>query len=77
MVFPISSQASMSSFSVREDIHDIIAALKKLRSDPEDAEGTNPLIECKGPESTGALLERSGRDHQQHLVLFTMMDDES
>jgi len=63
---------------VREDITDIIAALKKLQIKmPEDSEGTNLLIECKGPGViTGANLERDQVEiTNKDLVLFTMMDD--
>lgn len=63
---------------VREDITDIIAALKKLQIRmPEDSEGTNLLIECKGPGViTGANLERDQVEiTNKDLVLFTMMDD--
>jgi len=63
---------------VREDIADIIAALKKLQIRmPEDSEGTNLLIECKGPGIvTGANFERDQVEiTNKDLVLFTMMDD--
>jgi DNA-directed RNA polymerase subunit alpha len=63
---------------VREDITDIIAALKKLQIRmPEDSEGTNLLIECKGPGViTGANFERDQVEiTNKDLVLFTMMDD--
>ena len=63
---------------VREDINDIIAAIKKLQiSMPEDSEGTVFTITCKGP---GAI---TGADFEKNLVsvtnkdlrIFTMMDD--
>lgn len=63
---------------VREDISDIIAALKKLQIQmPEDTEGTNLLIECKGPGVlTGASFERDQVEViNKDLVIFTMMDD--
>ncbi|OQA39022.1 MAG: DNA-directed RNA polymerase subunit alpha [Spirochaetes bacterium ADurb.Bin315] len=63
---------------VREDISDIIAALKKLQIQmPEDTEGTNLLIECKGPGVlTGASFERDQVEIiNKDLVIFTMMDD--
>jgi DNA-directed RNA polymerase subunit alpha len=63
---------------VREDIADIIAALKKLQiSMPEDCEGVNLLIECKGPGViTGQNFERDQVEiTNKDLVLFTMMDD--
>jgi DNA-directed RNA polymerase subunit alpha len=63
---------------VREDIADIIATLKKLQIRmPEDSEGTNLLIECKGPGVvTGANFERDQVEiTNKDLVLFTMMDD--
>lgn len=63
---------------VREDIADIIASLKKLQIRmPEDSEGTNLLIECKGPGIvTGANFERDQVEiTNKDLVLFTMMDD--
>ncbi|NLA96640.1 MAG: DNA-directed RNA polymerase subunit alpha [Spirochaetales bacterium] len=63
---------------VREDIADIIAALKKLQIRmPEDSEGTNLLIECKGPGIvSGANFERDQVEiTNKDLVLFTMMDD--
>lgn len=46
---------------VREDIADIIAALKKLEiSMPEDSEGTTLTITCQGPGIvTGKTLERT------------------
>jgi DNA-directed RNA polymerase subunit alpha len=63
---------------VREDISDIIAAVKKLQIRmPEDSEGTNLLIECKGPGVvTGANFERDQVEiTNKDLVIFTMMDD--
>ncbi len=63
---------------VREDIADIIAALKKLQVKmPDDSEGTNLLIECKGPGVvTGANFERDQVEiTNKDLVIFTMMDD--
>lgn len=63
---------------VREDIADIIASLKKLQiSMPEDCEGVNLLIECKGPGViTGQNFERDQVEiTNKDLVLFTMMDD--
>ncbi|MGD1818606.1 MAG: DNA-directed RNA polymerase subunit alpha [Pleomorphochaeta sp.] len=63
---------------VREDIADIIAAIKKLEiSMPEDCEGVNLLIECKGPGVvTGQNFERDQVEIiNKDLVLFTMMDD--
>ncbi len=63
---------------VREDIADIIAALKKLQIKmPDDSEGTNLLIECKGPGIvTGANFERDQVEiTNKDLIIFTMMDD--
>ncbi|MGD1821402.1 MAG: DNA-directed RNA polymerase subunit alpha [Pleomorphochaeta sp.] len=63
---------------VREDIADVISALKKLQiSMPEDCEGVNLLIECKGPGViTGQNFERDQVEiTNKDLVLFTMMDD--
>ncbi len=63
---------------VREDIADIIASLKKLQIRmPEDSEGCNLLIECKGPGVvTGADFERDQVEIiNKDMVLFTMMDD--
>jgi DNA-directed RNA polymerase subunit alpha len=63
---------------VREDIADIIAALKKLQiSMPEDCESVNLLIECKGPGViTGQNFERDQVEiTNKDLVVFTMMDD--
>ncbi len=63
---------------VREDIADIISSLKKLQiSMPEDCEGVNLLIECKGPGVvTGKNFERDQVEiTNKDLVLFTMMDD--
>ena len=63
---------------VREDISDIIAAIKKLQiSMPEDSEGTVITIPCKGP----GLI--TGKDFERDTVVvtnpdlpvFTMMDD--
>ncbi len=63
---------------VREDIADIIAALKKLQiSMPEDSEGVTLTIQCKGPGTvTAAVLERDQVTiTNADLELFTMMDD--
>lgn len=63
---------------VREDIADIIAALKKLEiSMPEDSEGTTLTISCQGPGIvTGKDLERDTVTIlNPDLELFTMMDD--
>lgn len=63
---------------VREDIADIIAALKKLQiSMPKDCESVNLLIECKGPGViTGQNFERDQVEiTNKDLVVFTMMDD--
>jgi len=63
---------------VREDISDIIAALKKLQIHmPEDSEGVNLLIPCKGPGViTGANFERDQVEiTNKDLAIFTMMDD--
>ena len=63
---------------VREDISDIIAAIKKLQiSMPEESEGTVLVIPCKGP---GVI---TGKDFERDMVkvtnpdlpIFTMMDD--
>ena len=62
---------------VKEDISDIIAAIKKLQiSMPEDSEGTVITIPCKGP---GVI---TGKDFERDQVvvtnpdlpIFTMMD---
>ncbi len=44
---------------------------------PDDSEGTNLLIECKGPGVvTGANFERDQVEiTNKDLVIFTMMDD--
>ncbi|MCH3917835.1 MAG: DNA-directed RNA polymerase subunit alpha [Spirochaetia bacterium] len=63
---------------VREDISEIIAALKKLQIHmPEDSEGVNLLIPCKGPGViTGANFERDQVEiTNKDLEIFTMMDD--
>ena len=63
---------------VREDIADIVAALKRLEiSMPEDSEGTTLTISCQGP---GIII---GKDLERDMVtimnpeleLFTMMED--
>ena len=63
---------------VKEDISDIIAAIKKLQiSMPEDSEGTVLTIPCKGP---GVI---TGKDFERDQVvvtnpdlpIFTMMED--
>ena len=63
---------------VKEDINDIIAAIKKLQiSMPDDSEGTVLTIPCKGP---GVI---TGKDFERDQVvvtnpdlpIFTMMDD--
>ena len=63
---------------VKEDISDIIAAIKKLQiSMPEDSEGTVITIPCKGP---GVI---TGKDFERDQVvvtnpdlpIFTMMED--
>ena len=63
---------------VREDINDIIAAIKKLQiSMPEDSEGTVLTISCKGPGViTGADFEKNQVTvTNKDLVIFTMMED--
>ena len=63
---------------VREDINDIIAAIKKLQiSMPEDSEGTVITIACKGPGViTGADFEKNQVTvTNKDLEIFTMMDD--
>ncbi len=63
---------------VREDINDIIAAIKKLQiSMPEDSEGTVLTITCKGPGViTGADFEKNQVTvTNKDLEIFTMMDD--
>jgi len=63
---------------VREDIADIIAALKQLQiAMPEDSEGTTLVIPCKGPGIvTGAALEKDTVTIiNKDIELFTMMDD--
>lgn len=63
---------------VREDIPDIIAAIKKLQiAIPEDSEGTLLTISCKGPgKITGASFERDNVSiTNKDLVIFTMMED--
>lgn len=63
---------------VREDINDIIAAIKKLQiSMPEDSEGTVLTITCKGPGViTGADFEKNQVTvTNKDLVIFTMMED--
>ena len=63
---------------VREDISDIIAAIKKLQiSMPEDSEGTVITIPCKGPGLvTGKDFERDTVVvTNPDLPIFTMMDD--
>lgn len=63
---------------VREDIPDIIAAIKKLQiAMPEDSEGTLLTISCKGPgKITGASFERDNVSiTNKDLVIFTMMED--
>ncbi len=63
---------------VREDISDIIAAVKKLQiSMPEECEGTILTIPCKGPGViTGADFERDQVTiTNPELPIFTMMDD--
>ncbi|MBO5770817.1 MAG: DNA-directed RNA polymerase subunit alpha, partial [Spirochaetales bacterium] len=63
---------------VREDISDIIAAIKKLQiSMPEECEGTVLTIPCKGPGVvTGADFERDQVTvTNKDLVIFTMMED--
>ncbi len=63
---------------VREDISDIIAALKKLQLRlPEETESTTLLIECKGPGIlTGASFERGQVEViNKDIEVLTMMDD--
>ncbi len=63
---------------VREDINDIIAAIKKLQiSMPEDCEETFITITCKGPGViTGADFEKNQVTvTNKDLEIFTMMDD--
>ncbi len=63
---------------VREDINDIIAAIKKLQiSMPEDSEGTVLTITCKGPGTiTGADFEKNEVTvTNRELEIFTMMED--
>ena len=63
---------------VREDIADIVAALKKLQiAMPEDCEGTTLTISCKGPGIiTGADFEKDQVTiTNKDLEIFTMMDD--
>lgn len=63
---------------VREDINDIIAAIKKLQiSMPEDSEGTVLTIACKGPGTiTGADFEKNQVTvTNKDLLIFTMMED--
>lgn len=63
---------------VREDIADIVAALKKLQiAMPEDCEGTTLTLTCKGPGIvTGADFERENVTiTNPELEIFTMMDD--
>ncbi len=63
---------------VREDISDIIAAIKKLQLRmPEDSEGTVITISCKGPGViTGKDFERNQVEvTNPDLPIFTMMDD--
>ena len=63
---------------VREDISDIIAAIKKLQiSMPEESEGTVITLSCKGPGViTGKDFERNQIEiTNPDLPIFTMMDD--
>ena len=63
---------------VKEDINDIIAAIKKLQiSMPDDSEGTVLTIPCKGPGVvTGKDFERDQVTvTNPDLPIFTMMDD--
>ncbi|HZJ88186.1 MAG TPA: DNA-directed RNA polymerase subunit alpha [Sphaerochaeta sp.] len=63
---------------VREDISDVVANLKKLQIEmPVDVEGTNLLIECKGPGVlTGESFERDQVEIiNKDQVVLTMMDD--
>lgn len=63
---------------VREDIADIIAALKKLEiAMPEDCEGITLTIACKGPGIvTGGDFEKDRVTiMNKDIELFTMMDD--
>ena len=63
---------------VKEDISDIIAAIKKLQiSMPDDSEGTVLTIPCKGPGViTGKDFERDQVTvTNPDLPIFTMMDD--
>ena len=63
---------------VKEDINDIIAAIKKLQiSMPDDSEGTVITIPCKGPGViTGKDFERDQVTvTNPDLPIFTMMDD--
>ena len=63
---------------VREDISDIIAAIKKLQiSMPEESEGTILTISCKGPGViTGADFEKDQVTvTNKDLQIFTMMED--
>ena len=63
---------------VKEDISDIIAAIKKLQiSMPDDSEGTVITIPCKGPGVvTGKDFERDQVTvTNPDLPIFTMMDD--
>ena len=62
----------------REDIADIIAALKKLEiAMPEDCEGITLTIACKGPGIvTGGDFEKDRVTiMNKDIELFTMMDD--
>ena len=63
---------------VREDISDIIAAIKKLQiSMPEESEGTILTISCKGPGVvTGANFEKDQVTiTNKDQYIFTMMED--
>ena len=63
---------------VREDIADIVAALKKLQiAMPEDCEGTTLTISCKGPGIiTGADFEKDQVTiTNKDQYIFTMMED--
>ena len=63
---------------VREDISDIIAAIKKLQIRmPEESEGTVITLSCKGPGIiTGKDFERNQIEiTNPDLPIFTMMDD--
>lgn len=63
---------------VREDIADIVAALKKLEiAMPEDSEGTTITLVCEGPGLvSGANFEKDlVTIKNKDLEIFTMMDD--